>query len=106
MDRALEQLLDGLPALTPVSERGLRSLDPETTGLFEVMGWFGDHKMRWDRNNADEVEAAKLTFDRLRGKGFAAFRARPKTGEAGERITEFDPAAESVILVPPIAGGS
>jgi hypothetical protein len=64
----------------------------------------GDVKTIWDSDNEAEVAAARKQFDDLRGRGFAAFRVTKK-GEKGERITTFDPDAESLILVPPIRGG-
>ena len=106
MTLTLEQMLEGIAPLSKVTDRALKSVDLTTTGVIEVLGWFGDAKLRWDRNNAEEVGAARQTFDRLTGKGFTAFRSDPTTGEAGERLAQFDAAAQGLILVPPIAGGA
>lgn len=64
----------------------------------------GDTKVTWNRNNRDEVENAKHTFDSLKGKGFKAF-AMTGPGEKGSLITTFDPNIESILMVPPLAGG-
>jgi hypothetical protein len=70
----------------------------------KVEGGAGDTKIVWDKNNADEVQSARETFDRLRGKGFSAF-AVTRTGGKGTMISEFDPDAEKIILAPRFAGG-
>jgi len=52
-----------------------------------------------------EVDAARKTFDEcIKEKKFAAFSV-DKKGKKDERIWVFDPKAEEIILVPPIAGG-
>jgi hypothetical protein len=64
----------------------------------------GDTKVTWDRSKPDEVEAAKAAFDKLMAKGYTAFRA--ETGDRkGEKLTNWDPTAERIILVPRISGG-
>jgi hypothetical protein len=81
------------------------TLDTRTHGEIAVMDHTGDTKVIWSRDNADEVEAAREQFKRLKKKGFAAFKVVGKSGEKGEQIDEFDPNAERIILVPPMAGG-
>lgn len=76
-----------------------------TDGEIATMGVEGDVKTIWDRNNADEVANAKQTFDNLRKKGYLAFRVTGKDGEKGEQMTEFDPTAERMIMVPQMRGG-
>lgn len=73
-------------------------------GELSVMGPGGDTKVIWDSDNDDEVENARQTFDDLVDKGFAAFAVKRRGGQ-GERIKEFDPEQEKLILVPPMAGG-
>lgn len=73
-------------------------------GTMAVMGRSGDTKIAWDSDNAAEVAAARKTFDELRGKGFHAFSIRGE-GKQGKQVTEFDPDAERLVLVPPVAGG-
>lgn len=70
----------------------------------ELMGKDGDTKLMWDKHSEDEVEAAKTTFNTLKKKRYLAFKAN-KDGSQGEQMTEFDPKAERIIMVPPMAGG-
>lgn len=70
-----------------------------------IMGAEGDLKKIWDRNNQDEVDDAKASFNRLtKEKRYLAFRVN-KDGEKGEQMREFDPHAERMILTPPLQGG-
>lgn len=76
------------------------------TGSLRIMGQPGDTKQMWNRDNINEVEAARRTFDDLVGKrGYLAYKVRPG-GEKGEQIRTFDPTAEAIILVPPMRGGA
>lgn len=72
---------------------------------FAVMGTTGDTKTIWDKNEPAEVEIARQAFESLKAKGYTAFRVTGKDGEKGEKMTEFDPDAERVILVAPLMGG-
>lgn len=70
-----------------------------------VMNREGDTKVEWDRSNANEVEAARRSFDDLVGqKRYAAFKMGPGA-KRGEQIRTFDPDAERIVLVPPMRGG-
>lgn len=73
-------------------------------GEMRTLGREGDVKTVWDPENAEEVKAAKRTFDDLRKKGFLAFAVK-RNGDKGEQIREFDADAAKVILAPPMAGG-
>lgn len=64
----------------------------------------GDTKIIWDSDNSDEVAAAKSTFENLLKKKYTAFKVK-KDGSSGEKMLEFNPGAEKVILVAPMAGG-
>jgi hypothetical protein len=64
----------------------------------------GDTKLIWSKNNRDEVESARRTFDELKKKGFSAFAVK-KDGEKGEQIFSFDETAEKLIMVPAMRGG-
>ncbi len=81
-----------------------REVNLDEVGLLAVMGMGGDTKSIWDPDNEDEVEAAKKQFDELIEGGHAAFKVK-KSGKPGKKITEFDPSAGKVILVPPVRGG-
>lgn len=73
-------------------------------GEMSILGPDGDTKLIWDPNNADEVEAARATFDSLRAKGYLAY-AVERGGGKGEVLTEFDPNQEKIILAPAVRGG-
>lgn len=64
----------------------------------------GDTKTTWDPDNPDEVENARTQFKYWKDKGYAIFRVK-KGGDKGEVMTKFDPEADKMIIVPPIAGG-
>ena len=61
----------------------------------------------WDSENEIEVGIAKRAFDEARDKGYVAFHVTEKEGEAkkGRRMTEFDPTAERMMLLPQLQGG-
>jgi hypothetical protein len=70
------------------------------------MGRPGDTRVIWNPRDADEVAAARATFDELvKEKHFLAFKVQ-RGGGKGEQVTEFDPAAEKLIIAPPMAGGA
>lgn len=73
------------------------------TGFLSVMDSTGDTTIKWHRDNPNEVEAARLSFEHLLSKNFTAYRV--KNGERGERITKFDPNAGEIVMVPRIVGG-
>lgn len=74
-------------------------------GVLLCMDESGDTKVVWDRNNRDEVEAARHTFNALKKKGHLAYEVKGKDGSKGEVIEEFDPEAERLILAPRVVGG-
>jgi len=69
-----------------------------------TMGSSGDTKLLWDSDQVAEVDNARRTFNDLRARGYTAFAVK-KGGEKGSQVREFDPEAESLIMVPQIAGG-
>jgi hypothetical protein len=79
--------------------------ETNTKGEMAIMGKEGDTKIIWDQNNNDEVENAKATFDRLKGKGYLAFKVVGKEGDKGEQMKDFDPKAERIIFAPQLRGG-
>lgn len=76
-----------------------------TTREMRTMGTSGDTKLVWDSTNEDEVANARRTFNDLKAKGYAAFAVGPKGKPAEKIVGGFDEDAESLIMVPPIAGG-
>ena len=74
-------------------------------GTMRVMGTKGDTRITWDADNAEEVASAKRTWDDLVGKKkFKGFSVNRK-GDPGTELKAFDPDAEKLIIVPPMAGG-
>jgi hypothetical protein len=80
-------------------------------GLLRVLSSHGDDRYTWDHTaamtgdlEADEaVREAERIFDEQRAHGALAVRT-PHDGTA-ERINEFDPEAEQIVLVPRVVGG-
>jgi hypothetical protein len=76
-----------------------------------VLSWRGDTKVSYDIDRATAgdteqlaaVSEAERIFREERARGATAFRV--VTGQPAERIDEFDPAAEQIVMVPRIAGG-
>jgi hypothetical protein len=77
---------------------------PEATGRLEIVDPTGDTKLEWNQGNQVEVEAARASFDTHRRKGYHAYRMA-SDGSRGEVIREFDPAAQRIIMAPPVQGG-
>jgi hypothetical protein len=75
------------------------------TGKIGKIDNTGDTKIMWDKDNPDEVDAARLQFEHLTKKGYLAYKAEGNKGEKGEKVTKFDPTAERLILTPPLRGG-
>lgn len=73
-------------------------------GTINVLGASGDTKVIWDASKAIEVEAAKETFRKLKAKGYIAYEVK-NDGTQGSVISEFNPAAERIILAPQMSGG-
>ena len=65
----------------------------------------GDTKIMWDSDKEEEVETARSTFEKLVGKGYAAFKVKNEKGDKGEQIRKFDPCLERMILIPQLRGG-
>lgn len=74
-------------------------------GELAIMDHSGDTKLMWDSENEDETENARRTFATMKAKGFMAYTVKGKSGDKGEVIREFDPDAESIIMVPQMKGG-
>lgn len=79
--------------MNAITRHEFRALDPS-----------GDVKVSWDPAKADEVESARKHFTDLRGKGYTAFAVN-KDGRPGNRIEQFDPKLEAMILAPRVTGG-
>lgn len=101
-----------IPGVSPemlqkFEERGKEPDKHADLAMFEIINYRqydGDTKHMWDRNNADEVDAAKTMFENFKKKGYAIF-AVTKDGDKGEQVREFNASAEKYIFVPPMRGG-
>jgi len=78
-------------------------LEDGKSGLF-VLDGSGDSRFMWSKDNPDEVSAAKSTFQRLKEKGYDAFKV-DASGNKHEKISEFDPTLEKIIMAPRMVGG-
>lgn len=71
----------------------------------------GDTVVEWDEHRLDvgdpealaAVREAERIFGEQRARGATAFRVAPD--QRAERLDEFDPTAEQIIMVPRVAGG-
>lgn len=81
-------------------------MNETTTGSGQlcIMDHTGDTRLIWDRTRPDEVEAARDAFNKLTKKGYVAYSVKAD-GSTGTALTEFDPAAEKIILAPAVRGG-
>ena len=77
-----------------------------------VLGDRGDTRTFWDvkaaeagdLREADAVAAAEAIFKKeVKEKGCMAFKVEP--GVPAERIVEFDPKAEEIMIIPRMSGG-
>jgi hypothetical protein len=67
----------------------------------------GDVRLSWDPANKEEVKAAKKAFDDLLKKGYCAWRVDLPVDKRDNttRITEFDPEAKEIVVLPKMTGG-
>ncbi len=80
-------------------------------GILRVMSRRGDDQYSWDTRRAEEndpeavaaIHEAERIFREQRERGATAFRAGQ--GRVFERIDEFDPTAEQIVLIPMLVGG-
>lgn len=74
-------------------------------GTMHMMSHKGDEEVSWEKDDPEAVEKARQKFLAFLGerKGYAA-RMNPD-GQSGKLITDFDPNAESIVLMPMIVGG-
>jgi hypothetical protein len=79
-------------------------LPPGKTGVMRVMGPMGDQKIAWDADDTSQVTKARTRFAELLSKGHRAF-LMDVTGKKGKQITEFDPSAGAILMIPQMVGG-
>lgn len=79
--------------------------------VMNVMDTTGHTTVTWNPEDAASVRDARTEFADLIRRGFSAFRMNvvSENGiiveEKGERISEFDPQAGKVMMVPHLRGG-
>jgi len=73
-------------------------------GEMSVLNGDGDQKVVWDKENEDQIEVARMTFDKLKEKKYKAYSVG-KDGKIDKEIKKFNAKAEALIMVPPIVGG-
>lgn len=73
-------------------------------GVMNIMDHTGHSEIKWDRSNPTEVQTARDMFDAMRAKGHSIFKIG-RNNSQGERVSEFDPAAEKYMVVPQHRGG-
>lgn len=79
--------------------------------VLRVLSHLGDSAISWDAERAaigdeeslEAVREAERIFAAERSRGATAFRAAP--GRPAERIDQFDPVADEIIMVPRVSGG-
>lgn len=72
--------------------------------MLRVMNSKGDTTYEWDPSNPASVTLAQEQFQSFQSTGYRAARVNGD-GTRGEFITEFDPSAGSILMVPPMRGG-
>src|SRR5215469_12404108 len=80
-------------------------------GVLRVLSSHGDDRYTWDQTAAltGDLEAeaavreAERIFEQQRARGALALRVTP--AGAPQRLDQFDPQAEQVLLVPRVVGG-
>ena len=73
-------------------------------GTIHSMNRAGDSQFSWDPTVPAEVKHARGIFDEAIRQGFPVFRVRGR-GAKGERLHDFEPEAERLIVVPAMMGG-
>jgi hypothetical protein len=77
----------------------------ETKSVLRILNSEGDRRLVWRKGAKDEVREAKKAFNEaLAKKGSLAYSVN-EDGERSQKITEFDPDAEEIVIIPMITGG-
>lgn len=74
-------------------------------GEMAILDKTGDTKLIWSTDKPDEVETAREMFDKLRKKGYLAYKVVDTDGKKGEQMHTFDPSAGRIIMAPAMVGG-
>ena len=82
-----------------LSEQGVRTL---AKGTMEIIGQ-NVRLVTWDLADPATVEEAKQAFASATGNGMMAYT--DNKGKELQHTKTFDPNAEKIVLMPPLAGG-
>lgn len=77
---------------------------PEGCNVLEFMTRDGAELPYYNPGNPEEVASAKNLFEEAKKAGRIAYKVT-ESGEQGEALTEFDPAAKRTIIAKMLAGG-
>ncbi|HEX6557269.1 MAG TPA: hypothetical protein VF026_31185 [Ktedonobacteraceae bacterium] len=80
-------------------------------GMLRIISKRGDDRLIWNAEEALDGDAqaqaalqeAERIFAKERAKGATAFRVEP--GKPIERVEQFDPQAQQIVMVPRVVGG-
>jgi len=72
-------------------------------GVMATLGRSGHVVTKWDVEQPETVDEARVKFNELRGQGFTAFRTIAEAKP--EQIREFDPTEENILMLPRFVGG-
>lgn len=83
------------PKPKEVVAHSMRLMDPQ----------LGDLELKWDEDKPDEVAIARAGFEKAKKRGLAMFKMSRFGRKTGEQLHNFDPSAEKIIGMAPMAGG-
>ena len=80
-------------------------------GMLRVISKRGDERVQWNAQDAlagdtealTAIREAERIFAQERARGATAYRV--ETGKSAQRLEQFDPQAEQIVLVPRVVGG-
>ena len=80
-------------------------------GMLRIISKRGDDRLIWSAEEALAGDAqaqaalheAERIFAKERARGATAFRVEP--GKPSERVEQFDPQAQQIVMVPRVVGG-
>lgn len=99
----IERLQQENPAMVLMDLPG--DFSKQSHNFFQVMdAKAGDYKIIWSKSQPAEVKNAERTFNELIKDGYSAYSVADN-GDQGAKITKFDPAAERIVMVPPVRAG-
>jgi hypothetical protein len=94
-----------------VSNKNRDEKGASAMGMLRVISKRGDDRVQWNEQDAQAgdgeaiaaIREAERIFAHERARGATAFRV--EAGKPVERLEQFDPQAEQIILVPRVVGG-